>query len=287
MAMAVEKCPQLPPTGRRQDYGKYIILGYADQDLWYNQGVLEKIARYTEMQVFGVEREFAVQDVAFNFRNGGSMTIAADADTYEAVGYSSQRLLAPTIDGYRRRIMFTTTRAVQKPYQGEGVGPELLRFSFNMHGAPDIVAGIMGWAPPVTAYYKSGVVAELLGDDRKAAEAQIQPSGDEELDEIMKLLATVKLYPFFKNHTESTLMSESLAYILQQSRYKGIHFEPETGLMKNLWEKDSTMLYVPEKASRRVEVIGQVLENKIHCDAKTGDAFVVMGPRKGWIPFLD
>lgn len=278
---------RLPATGRMQDFGKYKILGYKDEDQRFNTAVLQSIARRIEMQVFEVERKYAIEDVAFNLRHNGSMTVAIDAATHEPVGYSSQQVLAPILEGGRRRIMFTSTRAVIRDFQGEGIGPEIIRFSFNMHGAPDIVAGIVGWAPPIAAYYKSGVVAELEGEERKVAEAGIELSGDDELDEIKGQLAVVKLYPFFKRHNQSSVMEEGLEYILKQSRYNGISFDPETGLMKELWEKDSTMLYRAEKASRRVEIIGELLVNDIKCNPTTGDAMVLMGPKRGWRSFLD
>lgn len=284
MTMITEK---LPPTGRMQDFGKYKILGYADADQRFNTAVLQSIARRIEMEVFGVERKYAIEDVAFNLRHNGSMTVAIDTETHEPIGYSSQQVLAPTLEGGRRRIMFTSTRAVIGDFQGEGIGPEIIRFSFNMHGAPDIVAGIMGWAPPVAAYYKSGVVAELEGEEKKAAEAEIESSGDDELDEIKRQLAVVKLYPFFRRHNQSDLMSEGLEYILQQSRYKGVTFGLEAGLMKGLWEKDSSMLFRAEKSSRRVEVIGKLLEEDFNCKLLTGDAIVVIGPKKGWKAFID
>lgn len=284
MTMATER---LPSTGRRQDCGKYLILGYADWDMWFNKGVLLNIARQIEMKVFGVERDFAIQDVTFNFRTGGSMTVVADAVTEEPLGYSSHRILAPMLEGNRRRIMFTTTRAIRKEFQGEGMGPETVRFSFNMHGAPDLVAGIMGWAPPVCAYYKSGVVAELGGEEKRVVESAVELSGDDELDEINKMRATTKLYPLFRRFNQSELITEAVEYTLKQSRYSGIHYDPETGLMPGLWDKDSMMLYQADKASRRVEVIGEWLKNEFHCNPSNGDAILVMGPKKGWRAFID
>lgn len=284
MAMATER---FPSTGRRQDFGKYIILGYANEDQWVNTAVLQNIARRIEIDVFGVERKYAIEDVAFNLKNNGSMTVAIDSETEEAVGYSSQQVFAPMLEGGRRRIMFTSTRANKEQWQGEGVGPETLRFSFNMSGAPDIVAGIMGWAPPVVGYYKAGVVAELEGNERVEAEAKVQPSGDDELDEIYRQILTTRLYPLFRRHSESPLMAEALDYILRQSRYKGIPYNPDTGLMKELWEKDSTMLFRTAKSSRRVEVVGSLLKDTFNCDPTTGDAIVVAGPKKGWRSFLD
>lgn len=286
MSMILEK-ERLPATGRRQDFGKYILLGYANKDQLVNTAVLQNIARRVEVEVFGVERKYAIEDVAFNFRNNGSMTVAVDRETEEPVGYSSQQVMAPMLEGGRRKIMFTSTRANKEAAQGEGLGPETLRFSFNMSGAPDIVAGIMGWAPPVVAYLKSGVVAELEGNERTAAEASIEPSGDEELDRIKRELAVVRLYPLFRRHSDSTLMAEALDYILRQSRYRGTPYDPDTGLMKRLWEKDSRMLFRAEKSSRRVEVVGEILKNDLDCDPAIGSAIVVMGPKKGWRAFLD
>ncbi|MDD5147062.1 MAG: hypothetical protein PHV63_00730 [Candidatus Daviesbacteria bacterium] len=278
---------RLPKTARLADYGDYRILGYAERDREFNRGVLLRIASQIEEGVFGVTRAYAMQDIAFNLRNGGSMTVVVDSETGEPFGYSSQRVLAPTLEGDRRTIMFTSTRAINEKFQGGGIGPETLRFSFNMHGAPDIVAGIMGWSPPVIAYYKSGVVAELEGQDKEAAEAGIEPSGDDELDGIMKQIVRVKLYPFCRPYDKSSLMNEALKYVLQQSRYRGIPFDPGSGLMKGLWDKDSSMLFRVEKASRRVEVIGGLLRDKFNCDPTTGDAIVVMGPKAGWRAFLD
>lgn len=283
MATTTER---LPETGRMQDFGSYKLLGYADEDQKFNTAVLQGIARKIEMDVFGVERGYAIDDVAFNLRHNGSMTVAINAETHEPIGYSSQQVLAPTLEGGRRRIMFTSTRAVLEDFQGGGIGPEIIRFSFNMHGAPDIVAGIMGWAPPVIAYYKSGVVAELEGEEKKAAEARIESSGDDELDDIKKQLAVVKLYPFFRRHDQSDLIEGALDAVLRQSRYKGISYDSETGLMKGLWEKDSSMLFRAEKSSRRVEVIGKLLED-FNCKLLTGDAIVVIGPKRGWRAFLD
>lgn len=284
MAMALER---LPATGRREDFGKYIILGYAQEDRLVNTAVLQNIARRIEAEVFGVERRYAIEDVAFNFRNRGSMTVAVDRETEEPVGYSSQQVLAPILEGARRKIMFTSTRANKEVAQGDGLGPETLRFSFNMHDAPDIVAGIMGWAPPVVAYLKSKVVDELEGNGRAAAEASIEPSGDEDLDRIKRQLAVVRLYPFFRRHSQSDLIAAALGYILRQTRYRGMPYDLDTGLMKRLWEKDSTLLFRAEKASRRTEVIGDILKDDFDCDPTTGDAIVVMGPKRGWRAFLD
>lgn len=278
---------RLPATARRQDFGKYIILGYAGVDQVFNTAVLQNIARRIEMNVFGVERKYAVEDVAFNLKSGGSITIVAEAETLEPKGYSSQQILAPILEGGRRKIMFTSTRAMEEELQGEGAGPETLRFSFNMHGAPDIVAGIMGWSPPVVGYYKSEVVAELEGNERMEAEQRVKSSGDNELDEIYKQIARTRLYPLFRRHNQSPVMAESLDYILRQSRYKGVPFNLETGLMKGLWEKDSNMLFRAEKSSRRVEVVGQIMRDDFDCDPANGDAIVVAGPKRGWRAFLD
>ena len=276
---------RLPATGRVQDLDKYFILGYTDEDLRLNIGVLQSIARQIEINVFKVERKFAIEDVAFNFRNGGSMTVVVEKDTLNPIGYSSQLILAPMIEGYRRRIMLTTTRAIEELYQGKELGPATLRFSFNMH-SPEIVAGIMGWAPPVDAYYKSGVVAELEGEARVAAEASIKPSGDEVLDEIRRIRAVVKLYPFYKPYTESDFYGEIRDYTLQKTRYKDFPYDPATGLMKGLWEKDSTLLFRAEKSSRRVEILGQMMTDEIHCDPTNGDGMLAMGAKKGWVPFI-
>lgn len=278
---------RLPATGRMQTYGNFVILGYADQDLSYNTGVLQNIARRIDMDVFKTEREHAASDVAYNFRMGGSMTLVAKADTLEPVGYSSQRVVAPTLEGNRRRIMFTSTRAIEEDLQGEGLGPETLRFSFNMHGAPDIVAGIVGWAPPVAVYYESGVIAELEGNEKVAAEAKVQLSGDNELDQIRRQLAVVRIYPIFRPYSESPLIQEALDYIVGQSRYRGHSLDKETGLLSSLWEKDSTQLYNLEKASRRVEVLGELMIDKFHLDPTKGDAMVIMGPKAGWRAFVD
>lgn len=284
MSMTLER---LPATGRQENYGTYIILGYADEDLKLNMGVLQSIAKLIDERVFGMERAHAAADVAVNLRNGGSMTIVAMADTHKPVGYSSQRILAPVLEGNRRKIMFTTTRAIEKDLQGQGLGPETLRFSFNMHGAPDIVAGIVGWAPPIVAYYESGVIAELEGDERATAEAKIEPSEDDELNYIRRQLALVKLYPIIKPYSESDLMQEALVYVVGQSRYKGHSLDREIGLLPSLWDKDSTQLYNPEKASRRVQLIGSLLRDRFNLDSTKGDAMVVMGPKTGWKPFID
>lgn len=277
---------RLPATSRRADYGPYRILGYPGRDLEVNIRELEPIARQLEIAVFGVERPYAIEDVAHNFRNGGSMTVVVSNVTGELLGYSSQRLLVPRLEGHNLRILFTTTRAMVRSAQGEGIGPETLRFSVNMH-SPDIVAGIMGWSPPVAAYYNSGVIDELSGEQRIEAEAGIETTGDEELDEIKKQISRVRLYPFFRPYTQSPIMASALRYVLQQSRYNAHTFDPESGLMKELWDKDSNMLLQPDKVSRRIKVIDELLQNNFDCNPTTGDAIVVMGPKSGWRAFGD
>lgn len=284
MAMAIDK---LPETSRVQNIGRHTIFGYAGEDQKLNTAVLQTAARHIEMEVFGVERTYALEDVAFNLRHNGSMTVVVDNGTGEPVGYSSQQVLMPPLPGNRFRVMMTTTRAMKEPVQGEELGPATLRFSCVMHNAPDIIVGIMGWAPPVVTYYKSGIVEELQGDKRAEAEARVTASGDDELDEIRKQLAVVKLYPFFRRHTDSPLMSDVLDYIMKQSRYSGVQYDPATGLMEGLWEKDSTMLFRAEKASRRVSVVGQILQDELNCDPTKGSAIVVMGLKKGWKPVID
>lgn len=283
MSMVAER---LPETGRMESYGRFLILGYADEDLRFNVGVLQSIARRIDMDVFGTEREHAAQDVAYNLRYGGSMTIVARADTHEAVGYASQRILMPVLEGNRRRIMFTTTRAIEKTLQGRGLGPETLRFSFNMHN-PDIVGGIVGWAPPIVAYYGSAVIAELEGSARETAEAGVEVSDNDELNEIKRQIARVKLYPFFRPYGESYLMQEAMEYVVGQSRYRSNPFNNDTGLMKKLWDKDSTGLYDARKASLRTRVIGALLREEFDLDPTEGDAMVVLGPKRGWRAFVD
>ena len=80
--MTAEK---LPATSRKQDYGEYTILGYAGEDLRFNVGRFQDIARQIEMKVFRIERKYAAEDVAHNFREGGSMTVVIRADTEELI----------------------------------------------------------------------------------------------------------------------------------------------------------------------------------------------------------
>ncbi len=78
-----------------------------------------------------------------------------------------------------------------------------------------------------------------------------------------------------------------LEYLLQKSRYKDHLCIKESGLLEGLWDKDCSQLFNSEKASRRVEILGQIMKDEYGCDPTRGDAMVVMGKKKGWTPFAD
>ena len=183
--------------------------------------------------------------------------------------------------------MFTSTRAIQTEHQAKGIGPETIRFSLNTHGNPDIVSAIIGMSPPLAGYYEAGVIAEVEGSEKEDIGEKIESTGDEELDDINKQLALVRLYPIFRPYTESPLMQEALEAVYSQSRYRGHPFNKEVALLSGLWDKDSTKLFDPEKAGRRAAVIGGVLIDRFHMDPTQGDALVIMGPKKGWRAFVD
>lgn len=155
----------LPATSRTMSYGeRYRSYGYKGPDLAWNIGVLARIANRISTEAFGIEREEAAREIMSFSGNGeiGSIVIVALADTREAIAYSTQRILEPTIEGRQVRVMLTTTRAVMPDHAGKGVGPVTLDHSFNMHDAPDILMTRTGMAQVANLYDKSGKIKEVV-----------------------------------------------------------------------------------------------------------------------------
>lgn len=253
MSMTLES---LPATSRIMSYGEYQLLGYKGLDFEWHMRVLASYAKLLSSEVFGMVREDAAREVMFNMSNSGSIIIATVRDTGEAVAYSTQRILEPVVDGSRIRVMYTSTRAVKCEHEGKGVGPATLQYAFSMHDAPDILGGRTGMAPVVELYSKSGLIAEG------------------------------KLYPFDRPYGESRAMQEVLKYVASQTREKH-PINENTGLMEEVYDKDSDQVYDPEKASSRVQAIRERMIIEFGLRPMRGDAMIVLGVKRGWTRFVD
>lgn len=246
----------LPATSRIMSYGEYRLLGYKGHDFGWHLRDLADFATHLSAEVFGMERKDVAREVMFNMNTGGSMIIATLIDTKEAVGYSTQRVLEPTIYGSRVRVMYTSTRAIKKAHEGNGVGPATLQYAFSMHDAPDVLGGRTGMAPAVDVYYKSDLIAEG------------------------------KLYPFDRLYSESSTMQDILRYVASQTKERR-PVDESTGLMEGVYDKDSENLYDPEKASPRVREIRERMISEFRLNPANGDALIVLGVKKGWTRFRD
>lgn len=247
---------RLPATGRIMSYGDYQLLGYKGPEFMWNSPVLATNARIISSEVFEMEREEAASEVTYNMKNGGSIIIATLQSTGEAVAYSTQRILEPTIDGNRIRVMFTTTRAVKKGHDSKGIGPAMLQYAFSTHDAPDIIGGRTGMAPVIDMYYKADLIEEG------------------------------KFYPYDRYYNESHSMVDVLRYVNAQTKEKRPVNE-NTGHTPSVYDKDSERLYIPQKASVKVKEYRDRMINEFGVIPARGDALIVLGVKKGWTRFSE
>ena len=250
MTMVMER--DLPTTSRIGDHGEYNLLGYKGVDYGYNLPAFRHIATVMFRETFQIEPVDALQEVAFNMNNGGSIVIATLRNEGEAVAYSTQRLLRPRDSGVR--VLYISTRLVQPDHQKGGLGTALLRFAHNLHDAPDIVGGRTQNPAIVTSYYKS----ELFR----------------------------KIYPFDDTYDKSESMQKVLEYVVSQTKDKNLP-DLTTGLVEAVYKEGASKAYDDEKANPEVQKIYQRMTKEFGLKPENGDAIYILGIKKGWTNFVE
>lgn len=244
----------LPATSRIISYGEYQLLAYRGIDFEWNVGDLGGHAKVLSARVFGLSREETAEEVAANMRNGGSIVLATLTETQEVIGYTTSRVLQPTIEGNLTRVHFTTTALVIPQYENKGLGTVMKQFSYSISGSPDILGGRTRKPPVPRTYYKSN------------------------------LMEDGKFYPLDRLYDTSRNMQLVLRYIALQL-WPRLKVNERTGLMEGVY-KDELDTYDYEKASPEVQAI-DVKMRALGVGPDTNNALVLLGIRRGWTRFVE
>lgn len=234
--------------------GKYKLRAYKGIEFAFHLPRLKKIVAELSREVHAISERDAAEEVVYNMSNGGSIVIATLADSQEAVGYSTQRILQPTIGVNRPRVMYISTRAVRTEHQKGGLGTALLQYANSLHAAPDIIGGRTQNPVVVRSYYQSGLFS--------------------------------RIYPFDRTYDQSQSVQAVLRYIVLQTRNR-FPLDERTGLVREVYKEGKSRAYDNAKASPEIQALYTRMMQEFGLEPDRGDALHVTGITKGRLSFLE